>query len=135
MAQDDLIRHEGANEETLGSYLRSTRRAAGLTLRGVEVATDKAVTNGYLSQIENGMATRPSPNVLFHLAEVYKLDYSDLLVRGGHRVPGDQAPTGGTVAGLPLRALEGLTDEEQAKLLEYIAFLRSTRPSGGGAPT
>jgi transcriptional regulator with XRE-family HTH domain len=132
MTLGGLNRSDGLNEESLGSHLRSARRAAGLTLRAVEEATQKAVTNGYLSQIENGTTTRPSPNVLFHLAEVYKLDYGDLLARAGHRVPHNQAPTAGAVAGLPLRALEGLTEEEQGKLLEYIAFLRSTRSSGGG---
>lgn len=69
----------------LGPYLKSARRSVGLTLRDVEAKTD--ITNGYLSQIENQLIAKPSPNVLFQLAELYGVEYSDLLVRAGHRVP------------------------------------------------
>ena len=127
---------EGSGVKPLGQYLRDTRRALGLSLRAVEEATQKAVTNGYLSQIETGLVERPSPNVLYHLAEVYGIDYGDLLVRAGHKVPIDQAPANrGTVPGLPLSALSDLTEGERSKLLEYIAFLRSTRrhATGGDA--
>lgn len=115
--------------ESLGTYLRQTRRALGLSLRGVEAATEKAVTNGYLSQIEGGTVTRPSPNVLYHLAQVYKIDYGDLLVRAGHRVPraDGRRDRGGVVAGIPLRALEELTADEREELVSYIAFLRQKR--------
>jgi hypothetical protein len=68
------------------------------------------------------------------LAEAYGVDYADLLARAGHRVPTDRGTGGGTVAGLPLRALEDLTEQEKAQLLQYVAFLRSQRPAPGGRP-
>jgi len=117
----------GSSTPTLGSYLKAARKASGLTLRAVEAMTDNSVTNGYLSQIEGESIQRPSPNVLFHLASIYGLDYGDLLVRAGHRVPETAPSREPSANGLPLRALEGLTTEEQAEILKYIHFIRSQR--------
>jgi transcriptional regulator with XRE-family HTH domain len=122
-----------AGGQALGAYLKAARNALGLTLRGVEERTGRAVTNGYLSQIEGGTIAKPSPNVLYHLAQVYDLDYGDLLTRAGHRVPhsADTAQRG-ILAGFPMHAVEELTEDERAELLDYIAFLRSKRPSERG---
>ena len=71
--------------------------------------------------------------MLYHLAEAYDLDYGDLLTRAGHRVPhSEETAQRGILAGFPMHAVEELTEDERAKLLEYIAFRRSTRPSGRG---
>ena len=122
----DLSPKQGS--QPLGSYLRAARSALGLSLRAVEQRTGKAVTNGYLSQIESGTVTRPSPNVLYHLAQVYELDYGALLTHAGHRVPdGAERPPPGLLAGFPLNAVQDLTDSERAEVLDYIAFLRSKR--------
>ncbi len=45
---------------TLGEYLGSIRTDRKLTLRAVEEATNKEVSNAYLSQIENGKIQKPS---------------------------------------------------------------------------
>ncbi|WP_084188115.1 helix-turn-helix domain-containing protein [Mycobacterium paraffinicum] len=120
---------QGGERETLGSYLKAARGAVGLTLRGVQARTENRVTNGYLSQIENNSARNPSPHVLYDLAEVYGIDYTDLLVRAGHRIPRSEAPAAqATVSGVPLRALEDLTESEQKQLLQFLAFLKSQRP-------
>src|SRR4030095_10467564 len=46
----------------LGAMLAGLRTAKGLSLREVEEATGKAVSNAYLSQLENGKIRKPSPN-------------------------------------------------------------------------
>lgn len=113
---------------TLGEYLKKARKASGLTLRAVENLTGNAVTNGYLSQIEGNTIQRPSPNMLFHLANAYELDYGDLLIRAGHRVPSDaDAQREPVLNGIPLRALEDLTTSERDELLSYITYLRTKR--------
>lgn len=126
MTDNTHPRTDGPSE--LGNYLRHVRNALGLTLRGVEAATNKAVTNGYLSQIESGSIQRPSPRVLHHLATVYGIDYGELLERAGHRVP---APAGAarsdSLNGFPLRALEDLNPEETTALLTYLDFIKSKR--------
>lgn len=109
---------------TLGAYLRLSRDAANLTLRQVEAATNKGVTNGYLSQIEKGDIAQPSPRVLHHLATVYGIDYGDLMVRAGHHVPAPASPQEGDLNGFPLRAIADLSPEQQEDLLRYIAFIR-----------
>ena len=57
---------------TLGQYLASIRNDRGLSLREVEKATEKVVSNAYLSQIEElDQIKMPSPNILHALAELY----------------------------------------------------------------
>lgn len=115
-----------STQEKLGDYLKKSRGLTGLSLRKVEAQTQ--ISNGYLSQIEGNTVDRPSPNVLFKLSEVYGIDYSDLLKRAGHHVPStDGGSRPGTLAGIPLRALEELTETEAAELRNYLAFIRQKR--------
>jgi transcriptional regulator with XRE-family HTH domain len=57
----------------LGALLADLRTAKGMSLREVGEATGRAVSNAYLSQLENGKINKPSPNVLHSLAEVYAI--------------------------------------------------------------
>jgi len=121
----------GGDTRALGVYLRDARKAMHLTLREVEAQTDRAVTNGYLSQIENNVIKQPSPNVLYNLAGLYGLDYRNLLERAGHHAPSSTGSVQGiddeVLAGLPLRAIAELNAEERQELTEYIAFMRQKR--------
>src|SRR5689334_12893937 len=69
---------------TLGEYLAAIRADRKLTLREVEDATQKKVSNAYLSQVENDKIQKPSPNVLFALSEVYAISYAGLMQRAGY---------------------------------------------------
>jgi HTH-type transcriptional regulator, competence development regulator len=114
--------------KAFGAYLKAVREAAGLTLRQVEEQTDRVVKNAYLSQIESGAINRPSPGILYELAQVYGVSYRELLVRAGHRVPeADVKPDRQALAGLPLRAFAQLDDEDRQALIEYAAFLRQRK--------
>jgi transcriptional regulator with XRE-family HTH domain len=91
--------------EEFGAHLRGVRELAGLTLRDVEQRTNQVVKNGYLSQIENGLIGRPSPGILYEIAQVYQVSYRDLLMMVGHRVPdekAEQVPTQMTVLEPPI---------------------------------
>jgi transcriptional regulator with XRE-family HTH domain len=119
---------EAMEPKEFGSYLKAAREAVGLTLREVEEKTNQVVKNGYLSQIEKGVITRPSPGILYELAEVYGISYRELLIRAGHRVPEQEVtPEQRAIADLPLRAFEGLDAEDRQALVEYAAFLRYRR--------
>ena len=117
---------------TLGQYLASIRNDRGLSLREVEKATDKVVSNAYLSQIETDQIKRPSPNILHALAELYGIPYENLMERAGFVAPtrSRKAPQErhGRVATF---AEHNLTAEEEGRLIEFLGYLRSRKkPSG-----
>lgn len=113
-------------QDPLGPFLKRARNSLGISLREVEARTE--VTNGYLSQIENQLIAKPSPNVLFELAELYGIDYADLLNRAGHRVPvSSTKQTSDSLNGIPLRALEDLSASERKDLMDYLTYLKSKR--------
>jgi transcriptional regulator with XRE-family HTH domain len=116
------------DETELGIYLREVRRISGLSLREVEQRTDGAVKNGYLSQVETGLISRPSPNVLWDLAETYGVDFNDLMRRAGHRTASrEESPGDRSVAGVPLRVMAELDDDDQQALRDFVAYLRSRK--------
>ncbi len=111
----------------LGAVLSDLRKAKGLSLRQVEEATDKAVSNAYLSQLEKGKIKKPSPNVLHSLAKVYTVPYETLMEKAGYLLP--SGGKGGRRRRLTVFAIDDLTAEEEEELLKYLAFLRSRSPS------
>jgi transcriptional regulator with XRE-family HTH domain len=111
----------------LGAVLVDLRRARGFSLREVEEATGKAVSNAYLSQLENGKIQKPSPNVLHNLAEVYAVPYETLMEKAGYLLPSQDE--GGRRRRLAVFAIDDLTAEEEEELLKYLAFLRSRASS------
>ena len=111
----------------LGAMLADLRTAKGLSLREVEEATGRAVSNAYLSQLENGKIRKPSPNVLHHLAKVYVVPYEALMERAGYLLSSENGP--GHRKRLAAFAIDDLTAEEEEELLKYLAFLRSRTSS------
>ncbi len=112
----------------LGGLLGDLRRAKGLSLRQVEEASDRSVSNAYLSQLEKGKIQKPSPHVLHRLAEVYAVPYEALMERAGYLLPPDGAPKGRRTR-LAAFAIDDLTAEEEEELLRYLAFIRSRNGS------
>lgn len=113
---------------TLGQYLASIRRDRGMTLREVEEATKKEVSNAYLSQIENGKIQQPSPNVLHALAEIYRVSYQQLMEMAGYVTTSRRA--GQRHGRLATFAEHNLTPEEESELIEYLNFIRSRKRPG-----
>ena len=118
---------EQARAERLGAYLKSLRAGLEMTLRDVEDATERKISNAYLSQVENGKVRNPSPSVLHALSSTYNVPYTNLMERAGYlSPPGKRAPTGkhGRAA---THAVEKLTVQEEEELLKYLAWYRSRR--------
>ena len=113
----------------LGSLLSDLRTAKRLSLRQVEEATSKAVSNAYLSQLENGKIHKPSPNVLHSLSGVYAVPYEVLMEKAGYLLPPEGSGVGGANRRLAVFAIDDLTAEEEEELLKYLAFLRSRNAS------
>lgn len=121
-------RHQQSSEfkgqpTVLGVVLADLRKAKGLSLREVQVATGNAVSNAYLSQLEHQKIKKPAPNVLRSLAEVYGVQYETLMEKAGYLLP-EAAERGGQRRRLAVFAIEDLTAEEEEELLKYLAFLR-----------
>lgn len=108
----------------LGQYLWDLRQAAGIkSIRDAEEIS--GVSNAYISQIETGKIKKPSPDILSRLAEAYKAPYETLMEMAGHIKR--NISTGKRRGRLPTFAKEDLTEEEEAALLEYLAFIRVRR--------
>lgn len=112
--------------EELGIVLSDLRKAKGFSLREVEQATGNAVSNAYLSQLENGKIKKPSPNVLHSLAEVYVVPYETLMEKAGYLLPSENK-SGARRRRLAAFAIDDLTAEEEEELLKYLAFIRSRK--------
>jgi transcriptional regulator with XRE-family HTH domain len=118
----DQQRSEFAGQpNVVGVVLADLRKAKGLSLREVQEATNSAVSNAYLSQLEHQKIKKPSPNVLHSLAEVYGVPYETLMEKAGYPIPDTDTQDGRrpTVFGI-----DDLTAEEEEELLKYLAFLR-----------
>jgi transcriptional regulator with XRE-family HTH domain len=111
----------------IGAVLANLRTARGLSLRQVEEATGKAVSNAYLSQLENGKIRSPSPNVLQSLSGVYAVAYETLMEKAGYLRPSEDGA--GPHRRLAAFAIDDLTAEEEEQLLKYLAFMRFRRSS------
>jgi HTH-type transcriptional regulator, competence development regulator len=110
----------------LGALLADLRTAKGLSLREVEEATGQAVSNAYLSQLENGRIQKPSPHVLHSLAGVYAVPYEALMEKAGYLLRSEEGRQRSRLAAF---AIDDLTAEEEEELLKYLAFLRSRSSS------
>jgi transcriptional regulator with XRE-family HTH domain len=123
---------ESNKPSNLGPFLRKARQDVQMSLRDVEEATGKEVSNAYLSQLESGKITKPSPHILYSLSTALGVAYESLMERAGYIVP---AAT--RVEGQPVEtekhgraatfAIENLTAAEEKELLDYLTYVRSKR--------
>jgi transcriptional regulator with XRE-family HTH domain len=116
---------------TLGQYLASIRADRGLSQREVEKATNKVVSNAYLSQIENDQIKKPSPNILHALAELYAVSYEGLMERAGFVVPTRSRTSSERHGRVATFAGHHLTPEEEKQLVEFLGYLRSRKKPDG----
>lgn len=104
---------------TLGGALKKMRESIGLSLRGVEDAT--GISNAYLSQLENDKAKNPSANYLNKLADLYKMDFKNLLALAGIV---EKESASNKSFGEYVFNSQNLTKDEEEELLEYLQFIR-----------
>lgn len=115
------------NPRTLGNYLSSIRADRKMTLRDVEEATGKEVSNAYLSQIENGKIKKPSPNILHSLSEIYGIEFDNLMRMAGFVTSSNNRNNDERHGKLATFSEQNLTIEEEAALVEYLQFLRTRK--------
>ncbi|HEY7606922.1 MAG TPA: helix-turn-helix transcriptional regulator [Actinomycetes bacterium] len=115
--------------EALGSFIRTQRKLADLSLR--ELAEMTEVSNPYLSQLERGLH-QPSVRVLKSIANALNVSAETLLVQAGLLEDGGEAgeaPAGSTVEAA-IRIDPILSDDQKDALINvYRAMARDRRPS------
>lgn len=112
---------------TLGQYLQSIREDRHMTLRQVEKATDREISNAYLSQIEQDKIKKPSPNILHALAEIYGIEYENLMEMAGYITPAKGRSANVRHGRVATFAEHNLTSEEETELLDYLKYIRGRR--------
>lgn len=115
---------------TLGQYLTSIRVDRQMTQRQVEEATEKQVSNAYLSQIETGKIQKPSPNILHALAELYAVSFEGLMDMAGYLPPSRGRSSEQRHGRIATFAEHNLTPAEESELLDYLKFMRSRKRPG-----
>lgn len=117
----------GGSPVLLEQYLASIRKDRKLTLRQVENTTEKEVSNAYLSQIETGKIAKPSPNVLYTLAEPYSVDYEGLMEKAGYITASKTRGAEERHGRAATFAEHNLTSDVESEILEHLVFLRSKK--------
>jgi HTH-type transcriptional regulator, competence development regulator len=112
--------------KNLGATLKEARELFPLTLRQVEEAT--GISNAYLSQLENNKIKKPSANVLYKLASIYKIELNELLSAAGiiQDTPGDQ-PQGKADAVFMKKLAVYSNDfsaDQQKEILDFIKYMK-----------
>jgi transcriptional regulator with XRE-family HTH domain len=127
---DILSNSMTVNLTPLAKYMRSLRKANGLTLRSVEEKS--GVSNAFLCQLERGKVKRPSPVVLHKIARAYGVTYQAFMEAAGYPVPQpvqDPSPTHKL-----LNRIGPISAEEEEWLGDFLSLLRSRAKEGKGKP-
>ncbi len=89
-----------------------------MSLRSVSDAT--GISNAYLSQLENGAATNPSPDKLHALAEYYGVPYESLMREAGYIRPRAEGETRDISAFEAQLMSMDLAPDEQDQVVRFI---------------
>jgi HTH-type transcriptional regulator, competence development regulator len=114
---------------TLGQYLASIRADRNLSLRDVEEATNRQVSNAYLSQIENNKIKKPSPNILHALAELYAISFENLMDMAGY-ISGTKRTDTERHGRIATFAEHNLSAEEETEMLQCLQLMRARKKPG-----
>ncbi|HZP10519.1 helix-turn-helix transcriptional regulator [Methyloceanibacter sp.] len=125
MTHDDVP--ETSKASNLGPFIKKARLDRNMSLRDVEEATGKEVSNAYLSQLEGGKITRPSPHILYALSSALGVAYETLMERAGYIVPTGDRAKGAKHGRAATFSIDNLSAEEETALLDYLNYIRTKR--------
>ena len=112
--------------KSLGATLKEARELVPFTLRQVEEAT--GISNAYLSQLENDKIKKPSANILYKLASVYKIELNMLLSASGIIEKSTNPENADKPDNKWLNRLafysEDFTEQQQNEILEFIKYMK-----------
>lgn len=105
----------------LGELVRALRTGKEYSIR--KLAELSNVSHTEIKRIEDGQRVQPSPKVLRAIASALNTPYADLMA-AAHYI--DEHPEESTAAA-GIKDTEDLSEDEIAKVNEYIAFLKTQR--------
>ena len=118
---------ESPAQSNLGPFIKKARQDVQMSLRDVEEITGKEVSNAYLSQLESGKITKPSPHILYALSTALGVAYESLMERAGYIVPVVTRADGEKHGRAATFSIDNLSAEEEGELLDYLTYIRSKR--------
>ena len=118
---------QSSKSASLGQIIKKARTDLQLSQREVEEATQKEVSNAYLSQLESGKISKPSPHILYALSTVLAVPYETLMERAGYIVPSTDRQVGAKHGRAATFSVDNLSADEESTLLDYLAYLRSKK--------
>jgi len=113
----------------LGEELSRLRQVRNRNLSLREVQRQTGISNEYLSQLERGIATKPAPDVLQKLAQLYQVPYESLLIATGYLKDRPKDDDGRAIP----RDIEAVarsarfTGAEWKEVREFMTFVASKR--------
>lgn len=110
------------NKKTLGQFLKEMRSSKNYTLRFIEESTE--ISNAYLSQLENDKIKKPSANILYKLADLYKVPFESVLALAGIVENNDAKNKSFKEY---VFSKDNLTTEEEEELIRYLKYLREKK--------
>ena len=116
--------------EALGSFIRTQRKLADLSLR--ELAEMTEVSNPYLSQLERGLH-QPSVRVLKSIANALNVSAETLLVQAGlleDVAEGGEAAAAGSSVESAIRTDPVLSGDQKEALINVYRAMAQDRRSG-----
>jgi transcriptional regulator with XRE-family HTH domain len=114
--------------EALGSFIRTQRKLADLSLR--ELAEMTEVSNPYLSQLERGLH-QPSVRVLKAIADALNVSAETLLVQAGLlENGGEEGGAAGSSVESAIRTDPVLSDDQKEALINVYRTMARDRRSG-----
>ena len=114
--------------EALGSFIRTQRKMADLSLR--ELAEMTEVSNPYLSQLERGLH-QPSVRVLKAIANALNVSAETLLVQAGLLEDGgEEGEPAGSRVEAAIRTDPILADDQKEALINVYRAMARDRRSG-----
>ena len=114
--------------EALGSFIRTQRKMADLSLR--ELAEMTEVSNPYLSQLERGLH-QPSVRVLKAIANALNVSAETLLVQAGLLEDGgEEGGAAGSSVESAIRTDPVLSDDQTEALINVYRTMAHDRRSG-----
>jgi transcriptional regulator with XRE-family HTH domain len=120
----DETDNDAGRPNKLGDYLRGVRLSLSMSLRDVEEATGKEISNAYLSQLETGKITKPSPHILYALSSALGVAYEGLMELAGYIAPAADRASGVKHGRAATFAIDNLSADEEKALRDHLAFIR-----------